>query len=1196
MKPITILHTADIHCPDARLHPEWHRKAIASLTTLAETAEARKPDLVVIAGDLYHGGIQNSAAAGFPAFIAVIRRILDVCPIAAVSGTTTHDPAGAYDVLAEMEPGHGFTKIYPGKTYALYGCGYVSEMEEKEEDYDQLELLILGCPEPTREWVLAGMEGADTVDMAVALKDKMKGLFLGYGAFRAQYHDVPCVFIYHGAVQGASMQNGQVVGASEITIGREDLQLVGADYYALGHIHLDQEIPGLPQARYPGPGYPKEWGELGQAGFNLVAIAKNNAGPDSGWGGIPFCAEISRIDYPHPRRVKFSLDWPEPVGPEVEGVQAWVAYRATEEQEAKIDAAALLEAYIEQGALLGSRVTVDTIRTETVRAAEITERHGLAEKLKVYAGASGQPEPSVEILSKAAQLEREAEAQGYGGDSHHLRLRKARVRGHKAHVRRLKAEEVTLDLAKFGPGLIAMVGPNGYGKTSLGENAQFFPQEMSPGRDKRGGLRDSFCLRDSLREVWKDDPRTGEEFRALIEIDGANASGGVKAHLFRRPNAGADWAPLSNGKMESYLEEVTKLEGSLRMFLRSAFWTQEPSDNNPRIRRATKGEKKEIFAELAISVPYPVYAASAKEKADTLDDEIGAERGKLGVLAEQLAVLPEMGRERISKEDDLRSRALRLASIESDGKAAAAKVEQLQKALQAQKVAEAEIAGLRRENRKREQTIADALDRIGGYEAAVSRREEAQKIIAEEARLLGEEKVENERRSKIQEERLRLSTDFANRQKAHADDLRTLEASRGKLRTQKATLEGDQRVLQAAIDRLTTDVAVEINPECPECGQRAHSSMCSGIVKLARERAENEQKLAELRDKTAENEQKLAEIAKELAGIVDPKAPAPPDLPPLDEEPLQRVRRDLAALNVVGAQEDLKAAQEATAKTEELQEQIRTAREEIAKAETAAAKLEATVDAKLEEKFARAQAEHKDLQRRYTEAREEVAGVSQQLRDLSARIQDLEKQGADIEERKLALEAKDSDLREWRYLQEACGPDGIPALELDALGPAIAAEANKLLAVLKDYEIENHYDSIRFETTRMAGKGSKTRQIEDFTIYCHDAEHDAWVDMALISVGEAVWVDTAIMEAFGIIRERNSGRRSLTQWRDESDAALDPKSRRAYFAILQAGHDASGRYQTLVVTHSPEALEMIEQRIDIRELARAQESPAEALA
>ena len=200
----------DLHVPDARIHPEWHRRAIASLTTLAETVERVRPALVTLPGDLYEGGIQNSEAAGFPAFIALIRRILNVCPIAAVSGTPSHDAPGAYKALAALDGKYDFVLLQPGRAYAidsdnLFDC-------DSLPDRSHSNLLVFGLPEPSREWLLAKeTNGSDATE---ALKTHLRAILLGYGAIRAEYPDVPCVFLFHGVVAGATMQNGQTVGAT----------------------------------------------------------------------------------------------------------------------------------------------------------------------------------------------------------------------------------------------------------------------------------------------------------------------------------------------------------------------------------------------------------------------------------------------------------------------------------------------------------------------------------------------------------------------------------------------------------------------------------------------------------------------------------------------------------------------------------------------------------------------------------------------------------------------------------------------------------------------------------------------------------------------------------------------------------------------------------------------------------------------
>ena len=292
----------------------------------------------------------------------------------------------------------------------------------------------------------------------------------------------------------------------------------------------------------------------------------------------------------------------------------------------------------------------------------------------------------------------------------------------------------------------------------------------------------------------------------------------------------------------------------------------------------------------------------------------------------------------------------------------------------------------------------------------------------------------------------------------------------------------------------------------------------------------------------------------------------------------------MAALNIEKARKDLATAQEAATRLEETRKQRESAKIERNRLNVQILDERAEIDVAIGPAYDEALSKLEAARHEYQEAAKAVAALEAQIKGMDQRISELKAQEKDLGVRKTTVEEKAADAAEWRLLERATGVDGIQALELDAMGPGIAEEANKLLSVLKDYEVKNHYDQIRFETTRIAGKGSKTHQIEDFTIYCHDTEHDDWVDFALVSVGEAVWIGTALMDAFGIIRDRNSGNRSLTQFRDESDAALDAESRRAYFAMLQAAHDASGRYQTVVVTHSPEAQETIAQKIAMEDL------------
>ena len=237
--------------------------------------------------------------------------------------------------------------------------------------------------------------------------------------------------------------------------------------------------------------------------------------------------------------------------------------------------------------------------------------------------------------------------------------------------------------------------------------------------------------------------------------------------------------------------------------------------------------------------------------------------------------------------------------------------------------------------------------------------------------------------------------------------------------------------------------------------------------------------------------------------------------------------------------------------------------------------------------LAKARAELEDIRRRYVDARAHLARLEERKRALEQQRTLV----AEVRDKLVRLQAEIAEGRqeraEWEYLQLACGPDGIQALELDAMGPGIAEVANRIL--------ESAYGSrfrVEFRTTRMAGKGSKVRQVEDFEVIIRDTEHGSEQALDTLSGGEAVWIKRAIYDAFGIVRDRTTGTRFLTAIQDEADGALDPEARLAYFRMLEAAHRESGRHQTIVITHSTDAQEMIGQRIEMRELAKTSQEAA----
>jgi DNA repair exonuclease SbcCD nuclease subunit len=563
----TILGAGDIH-----FCPERAAEALASLSTLRDTAVQRKADLVVLPGDLFDRGLQATNRDAYAHLIAAIRDILEVAPIAAVAGTPSHDPPGAYYVFTQLGGAHRFTLLEPDRAYYLASGEIVTD----EPAVGDPRLMLFGIPEPGKAWLLGNRNGLDRESASQAVVEAMRAILLGLGGLRRRHPELATVLLYHGSVRGATMGSGQTVGQTEVSIGAEDLEMVGADFAFLGHIHEPQMVGA--RAAYTGSAYPCDWAETTQRSF----ICAELLGP----GILPV---IERVDFPHAPRVKLVVDandYPGIADDEVAGRQAWVVVRGTAEDIAQVtlDEAAL----IDLGALPGSRVTFEPIPVETVRAAEIADARRLRDKVGVWAEASSLVPPTECVLTKADELEDEAIQAGAVGEGLHVRVRSLTLRGAVGIWHGLGVDEITLDLDAYEPGLLALVGPNGAGKSMLIENLHPYPQMLT----RSGSLPQHFRLKDSRRELCFVDERTGNEYRALILVDPTLATPKTECYLSK------DGLPLCTGRVKEYEEVVGKLFGSLGLFVRSAFVAQKPPKGHPDIADATPAERKSLFREL----------------------------------------------------------------------------------------------------------------------------------------------------------------------------------------------------------------------------------------------------------------------------------------------------------------------------------------------------------------------------------------------------------------------------------------------------------------------------------------------------------------------------------------------------------------------------------------------------------------------
>jgi exonuclease SbcC len=870
-----IAHMADLHC--CREHAE---EALASLRFFAEHIKTSPVNLVTISGDVWDASMLNTEASGFNRFVDAICDIANLAPVAMIYGTPSHDTDGSCEVFHKITCNYGITILEPGQAYFLNnhsGAKFV------EAGLSQLmsEAILFGIPEPRKKYLLAGTSaGKDETEEAI--RAAMHRLCFHLAAKRREYPNIPCVVLYHGDVAGCSFQNDQIVErGTGIAITIDDLADIGADYYALGHIHKPQQVGNLP-AYYAGSIYPKNFGESHQAGFNVVELTP--AGERYG-----FHTSVERVDFPHPQNLKIKASQSEPLkmvknmtnllkDPNmVKDKRVWLEITVTKEGRSFIKSDELLKELLGMGAVPGSRVTISDIPVETVRAEEITAVNDPAQKFRVWAQNSNVEftDGHLERIKSLDEITRgTAKVEG------EWELVSLRLKGAIGIMKGIKQEEIVVNFDNFSCGLIALTGVNGKGKTTLIENCQPYPQLFT----RKGKLQDHFCLKDSLREVVYRNRTDGSMRKFLIQIDGQNKSGACKYFIFKQTAglAGMEWEPLPgvDGNLKPYEEALGSTFGPIELFRRTVFITQKSTKNFPDLTDATAGEKKALFAELA-GIGYLQHIAdTANERAKA--EAVKAHDAEIKMQVLRVSIDKKQQEEYALRDSEaaLTTLKVELTEVTKQVKTAKSEMERLQAEWNAEQVrqrqedeAKAAVDTASTEIKKLSldiDTLTETAENKPRYEKDVVDYEAQQKVI----------EAENSKKQAITEANLKKQQEYTKVKAAYINSLKVVEAERDTLCDQRDAIErlitGAENNIKLAerddevernqllkplsdrkseVDRLILTAkshiklyerdAAEIIEDCPTCGQRLPGE------KLAELQAKREEFLQKIAAETA---------------------------------------------------------------------------------------------------------------------------------------------------------------------------------------------------------------------------------------------------------------------------------------------------------------------------------------------------------
>ena len=919
---------------------------------------------------------------------------------------------------------------------------------------------------------------------------------------------------------------------------------------------MRQNLPGLP-GRYEGSIYPKTWGELEQKGFSTFGLNAGLEGYD----------EFAEFHFPHPPRKKVECKASEIKPIEAfPGFQGWLEISGTKDELREIGTEGLLALMLKHGAVEGSRVTTRTIHDETTRASEITEAKTTYGKVKVWAENTGIEIPE-DAEEKIAVLDAESERKGLVHKPRKWKLDRLELRGSIGIWKGQRKEEVVIDFEALDPGTIALLGGNGAGKSTIVKNCNPYPDPIGAERK----YQDLFYLRDSHSVSYWCDTATGEKIKAVKMINGSAASGSNEFFLYRMNGAGYEPynEEATSGRKAGYEAAVMELFGTPEIFTRSAYIAQGGAD-----MPSSPKERKEFFNELLGNEYLGSMSLSAKTRADGIDSEIKTTAGKIEGLRYGLDQESVIRPERRAKVIEVVEQKTKLVTVTDNGQAAKANLENLKK----EKV---ENDRLLHEIGTLEGNIANSEHQIKELEGQVLSLETALQGIPAAEAALAQDEANRKRLDELRAEKARL--DEANEEVRTEYNLKVDEVRLKRREAEKAVQEAESQII--AINQQIKALESEggtlsqkkttIDTPCPQCGYLAED------VQL--QLADIESRIEEITEELTDAHTALDDASAESAGatealqkIKDPEEPVyqgldMPSITLLPDSQVNSLRLKIETGQTAKAQIEAKREQ-----VGELNEKITADRERLEEKNR-------QVDLFIDQKVKAAEQVYEDRRQEYQDLTNTITRLEAEITSLEKQLEGITKRREEITRLEEEISGKKSDLTTWRFLQRALGRDGVQALELDALAPSIAEVANRLLqrAYGPRFEME-------FRTTRDAGTGKNRHQAEDFEIYIHDheeAEPSLQVQtLGTMSGGERVWIMKALCDAFGIIREKNTGLQYMTTFQDEADGALSPEKKHLYLQMVEAAHVESGRHQTIYVTHDIGIQDAIPQRILVREL------------
>ncbi|MEW6343116.1 MAG: SMC family ATPase [Pseudomonadota bacterium] len=755
----------------------------------------------------------------------------------------------------------------------------------------------------------------------------------------------------------------------------------------------------------------------------------------------------------------------------------------------------------------------------------------------------------------------------------------------------MKRDEITIDLETLPAGLIALVGPNGCGKTSIMDNLH--PYRILPSRATKLSV-DAFSYWDHLFGVhaekvleWE---HAGVRYRSTFTFRKPGKTGKAEYYLAWQGPAGG-WEPMqtpdgvtSDGKADTYDQCVTSVCGSMEQFFTSVFSAQ----NRRPLASYGASEIKGLLAELLKVDELQRQSAMATEVSKRLSRALDLVQAEVLTLSSKRDRLAQVTRA-IQADGD----ALIVArKARETSKGIAALLGQQRATLAAKQVESAAVEARIRELSQRATELNSAIAVNSNEEKAATQRIDQRgvairkSIVGFNATLAQAPAIQGAA-ARREDAHHRISRGDTRVQELQ-QQIKALETTPITVKTLEAEVESLQGQGKAQKLVLLTFKQQADDFNAVPCREMEVHRSCPLFAQAGEAKAKYDVQYADLK-KLGETYTQKQEQARAL-------------LPELEKLRVARSELDKVNAELAQARHDLQLATELAARAPLIEQ----AKESLTACETEIAQLEKDLGEVVNRHRETALRLNEQLQQVTAEVARlggvdvagEIAKVDLQLqanRDELARIEgqieglirsEASRQAeADVIKAELAgfdaTQARanrlSDEIAHWKLLAKGLGNDGVIALTIDDAGPALTQLVNDLLLACYGPRF-----TVEIRTQRALASGELR---EGFEILVHDAANDSTKSVSVMSGGEKVWINECLTRGIPLYIGRTAGQPYRTLFTDESDGPLDPEKKRQFMRMKREVLKQGGLDREFFISHTSELVEEADAVIDVEALA-----------